>query len=264
MRVDVIMLIINADDFGISQLATERIIECYIQRRITSTSAMVFMVDSQRAAELQKDNRIDVGLHLNFTQELTGCIKNDLFRDYHNHIATFLSSGKYNFMIYNPNLRKAFKYVFQIQLEEFERLYEMPPSHINGHHHMHLCTNMLVDKIIPSGQKVRRNFSFSKGEKSLLNRLYRSGIDKWLMRRFLTTDYFFSLQELIKNNRLKKAVALAESSIVELETHPEIDEEFNWFMNDTSYRLISNIQKGAYQQLNYAFAKINNSERING
>lgn len=254
------MLIINADDFGISQIASERIIECYIQGRITSISAMVFMDDSQRAAELWKDKHIDVGLHLNFTEKLTRHLKNDLFRDYHNRIATFLSSSKYNFMIYNPNLSKAFKYVFQIQLEEFERLYEISPSHINGHHHMHLCTNMLIDKIVPRGQKVRRNFSFSKGEKSLLNRIYRAGIDKWLTRRFLTTDYFFSLQELIKNNRLKQAVTLAESYIVELETHPGIDKEFNWFMSDTSYRLISNIHKGNYTQLNDNVAKSN----ING
>ena len=258
------MLIINADDFGVSHPATERIIKCYLQGSITSTSAMLFMVDSQRAAELWKDNRIDVGLHLNFTQTLTQRLKNDLFQDYHNLIATFLCSGKYNFMIYNPNLKKAFKYVFQKQLEEFERLYGMSPSYINGHHHMHLCTNMLIDKIIPRGLKVRRNFSFSKGEKNLLNRLYRACVDKWLNRQYQTTDYFFSLPYLLKNNRLGSAFLLSESSIVELETHPEINDEFKWLLDDKWNQMISNIQKGSYAQLNYAVAKSSNSERING
>jgi predicted glycoside hydrolase/deacetylase ChbG (UPF0249 family) len=61
------MVIINADDFGRSRLVTDRILSCYKQGSITSTSAMVFMEDSQRAVDLAKEYSIDVGLHLNFT-----------------------------------------------------------------------------------------------------------------------------------------------------------------------------------------------------
>jgi len=46
------MLIINADDFGRSELETDVILKCYHERRITSTTAMVFMADSVRAADL--------------------------------------------------------------------------------------------------------------------------------------------------------------------------------------------------------------------
>ena len=48
------MLIINADDFGHSRLATERILSCRKSGAITSTSAMVFMEDSLGAADLYK------------------------------------------------------------------------------------------------------------------------------------------------------------------------------------------------------------------
>ena len=66
------MLIINADDFGRSVAETDAALRCYIAGRITSVSAMVFMADSERAAELAKENELDVGLHLNFTERFTG------------------------------------------------------------------------------------------------------------------------------------------------------------------------------------------------
>lgn len=244
------MLIVNADDFGRSRLATDRTIACYKQGSVTSTSAMVFMEDSRRAADLARENRIDVGLHLNFTQELTQRIQNSLLHDYHNRIVRYLTRKKYNFLIYNPVLRKQFEYVFQVQREEFERIFGMSPSHIDGHHHMHLCANILFGTIIPEGQKVRRNFSFGRGEKSLLNRMYRTVIDKWLTRRYLMTDYLFSLPECIKIGRLAYALELAKTSNVELETHPELAEEFEWLTGNASIKAFSGIQKGTYSQLN--------------
>jgi predicted glycoside hydrolase/deacetylase ChbG (UPF0249 family) len=210
---------------------------------------MVFMEDSQRAADLARELMIDVGLHLNFTQELTQRIFSSLLCDYHERIVGFLTQSKYNFLIYNPALRKQFEYVFRAQLEEFERLYGKSPSHIDGHHHMHLCTNMLIENIIPKGQKVRRNFSFARGEKSLPNRIYRAVIDKWLARKYLTTDYLFSLSERVKTGRLAGSLELAKVCNVELQTHPELVEEFEWLMGNTCVQAVSILQRGTYAQL---------------
>jgi predicted glycoside hydrolase/deacetylase ChbG (UPF0249 family) len=257
------MLIINADDLGRSRLTTDRILSCYKQGSVTSASAMVFMEDSLRAAELANDCNLDVGLHLNFTQELSQRIHNSLFCDYHSRIVGFLNGKKYNFLIYNPALRKQFEYVFQVQLAEFEHLYGTSPSHIDGHHHMHLCANMLIKTILPKGQKVRRNFTFARGEKSLLNRMYRAGIDKWLARRYLTTDYLFSLADCMKNDRLVRALGLAKSAIVELQTHPALTEEFEWLMGDACIQAIANLQRGTYAQLNISNHSRNNSKNRN-
>jgi predicted glycoside hydrolase/deacetylase ChbG (UPF0249 family) len=207
------------------------------------------MDDSQRAADLAKQYKIDVGLHLNFTQELIRQVSASLLFDYHNHIVRFLTSRKYNFLIYNPILRKQFEYVFLWQFEEFVRLYGVSPSHIDGHHHMHLCSNMIIDTIIPKGQKVRRNFSFTSGEKSLLNRVYRMVIDKWLVKRYSTTDYFFSLSERIDVGRLAQALDLAKTADVEIATHPELDKEFEWLMGNEWTQAISKIEKGSYSDL---------------
>ena len=45
---------------------------CFKNRRVTSVSAMVFMIDSERAAEISLRNGIDTGLHLNFSQLFNG------------------------------------------------------------------------------------------------------------------------------------------------------------------------------------------------
>ena len=61
------MLIVNADDWGGWKSATDAALACYKAGRINSVSAMVFMEDSERAAELAQADGLDVGLHLNFT-----------------------------------------------------------------------------------------------------------------------------------------------------------------------------------------------------
>jgi len=210
---------------------------------------MVFMEDSERAIELAKAFNLDLGLHLNLTQRMIKPPNKPLFSDYHEQLIRYLTAHKYNFLIYNPALRNQFEYVFRIQYEEFERVYGAPPSHIDGHHHMHLCTNMLIGAVIPEGQKVRRNYSFSRGEKNFVNRMYRAIIDKSLRRRYITTDFLFSLLERLKIGRLAGALNLARSSNVELQTHPEREEEFRWLVGQASVQAFFGLQKGNFSQL---------------
>ena len=74
--------------------------------------------------------------------------------------------NKYAQLIYNPLLRDAFAYSCRAQLEEFHRLYDRSPSHIDGHHHMHLCANVVLGQLIPRGMTVRRHFSFWPAKKA--------------------------------------------------------------------------------------------------
>src|SRR5258708_29847218 len=178
------MLIVNADDLGRSKSATDNALSCYARQRITSTSAMVFMEDSERAAELILKSGIDVGLHLNFSEGFTGGSVPE--RLYHSqaHICRFLRTSRYSLLFYNPLLRQQFRDVFQAQYSEFVRLYGCTPSHLDGHHHMHLASNMLIDEIMPSGAKVLRSFSFRHGERTFANRLYRARVARWLGRPY--------------------------------------------------------------------------------
>jgi predicted glycoside hydrolase/deacetylase ChbG (UPF0249 family) len=225
------MLVINADDFGRNRLATDRILVCHAKKRVTSTSAMVFMEDSKRAAALAKASQVDVGLHINFTESFTGpSVPQSLRRD-HERVRRFLRANKYALLIYNPFLRNAFRAVFEAQLEEFARLYGRPVSRFDGHQHMHLCSNMILDRTIPAGARVRRSFSFDAGEKGFLNRFYRAAIDRHLATRHHITDFFFALSQHLPISRFRRVVELAKTSDVELMTHPEVNLEFETLLS---------------------------------
>ncbi|HEY2536303.1 MAG TPA: ChbG/HpnK family deacetylase, partial [Solirubrobacteraceae bacterium] len=62
------LLIVNADDWGGFREGTDAIEACFEIGAISSTTAMVHMADSRRAAELALERARPTGLHLNLTQ----------------------------------------------------------------------------------------------------------------------------------------------------------------------------------------------------
>jgi predicted glycoside hydrolase/deacetylase ChbG (UPF0249 family) len=243
------MLIINADDLGRSKAATDNTLACHAQRRLTSTSAMVFMADSERAAELALSAGIDVGLHVNLSESFTGQSVPPRLRADHEKIRRFLKSSKYALLIFHPLLRDQFRHEFTDQYAEFLRLYRRPPSHIDGHQHMHLASNMLFQHLLPTGTKVRRSFSFQPGEKSVFNRWYRKAVDRRLARHHRLTDYFFALSQNSAPERIKHIVALAETSNVELMTHPEIPFDHEFLMSPEFGRALGTVKLAGYDAL---------------
>src|SRR5687768_14241441 len=109
------MIIINADDWGRSRGETDAALSCYRERRITSVSAMVFMQDSERAADLAKDNGVEVGLHLNLNQRYDGSVSSSAAMNSQDRIVRFFAKGKYALLVYHPGLRMQFQNVFQAQ-----------------------------------------------------------------------------------------------------------------------------------------------------
>src|SRR5262245_3873622 len=98
------MLIINADDWGRSVTETDAALKCHREGRVTSASAMVFMEDSERAAELARENTLDIGLHLNLSEGLKSIQCPTRLLDYHHRIAHFLRRNRYSQLLYNPFL----------------------------------------------------------------------------------------------------------------------------------------------------------------
>jgi chitin disaccharide deacetylase len=226
------MLTINADDLGRSAHATDRIMECHAGNRISAASAMVFMEDSGRAAALAIASGLDVGLHINFTESFTGPDVPPSLRVNHERIRGFLRASKYALILYNPFLRSAFRELFAAQVNEFARLYGRTPSRFDGHQHMHLCTNMILDRLLPAGTRVRRSFSFNAGEKGFLNRYYRTLIDRRLAARHRIGDFFFILVHHLPLSRLQRVVELARTNDVELMTHPAVPIEWEALWSD--------------------------------
>jgi chitin disaccharide deacetylase len=243
------MLIINADDYGRNRVASDKALFCYKSGRITSASGMMFMRDSERSAELALSAELDVGLHLNCTLAFDGRVPSPRLIEYQRNVAKFLLRNNYFKLLYNPGLRNQIKYVYESQYDEYARLYRGIPSHIDGHHHMHLCSNVIIDGIIPKGFRVRTSLSFGAGEKSLLNRLYRKFLGVCLSRRYICTDFLFSISPF-RPEKLLQAVNLAAKSNVEMMVHPEKKDEFEYLMNEEYLQIISRVQRGSFKELN--------------
>jgi chitin disaccharide deacetylase len=220
------ILILNADDWGRNVETTDRILECVLHGSVSSASAMVFMEDSERAAALARGRGVDVGLHLNFTTPFSAPVATGRLTEHHERVSRFLLRSRLSQVVYHPGLANSFEYVVAAQLAEFRRIYDEEPRRLDGHHHMHLCANVLLRRLLPSGTIVRRNFSFQPGEKSGANRLYRAVIDRILAKRHRLTDFFFSLPPLEPADRLQRIFCLARRCVVELETHPVNPQEY--------------------------------------
>jgi predicted glycoside hydrolase/deacetylase ChbG (UPF0249 family) len=189
---------------------------------------MVFMEDSERAAQLALGDGIDAGLHLNLTARFSGAGVPDALMRHHERVAGYLTRHKLAQVLFHPGLQRSFQYVVAAQLDEFRRLYQKDPNRIDGHHHMHLCANVLLAGLLPEGTIARRNFSFRPGQKSLSNRLYRRGMDSILGRRHRLTDFFFSLPPFDPRSRLEQIFSLACRFVVEVETHPVNLDEYQF------------------------------------
>lgn len=223
-------LIINADDWGYDRETTDRIYDCFLRGSVSSTSAMVFMADSERAAETALENSFDAGLHLNLTSGFSSPATPAQLVTHHDRLRRYLRSNRIAKTIFHPGLANSFHYVVSAQLEEFERLYKFPTRRIDGHHHMHLCANVLLGRLLPEGAIARRSFSFWSKDRRGLRVPYRSAIDHQLKKRHPVTDYFFSLAPLHPAERLRQIAELSRRFVVELETHPVVSAEYRFLL----------------------------------
>jgi hypothetical protein len=213
-------LIINADDWGLDTHTTDMILECVLHGAVSSVSAMVFMSDSERAADIASERHVDTGLHLNFTTPFTRRTCPTALVERHNQVARFLRRHRFAQVVFHPGLARAFEYVVDAQIDEYRNRYGRDPMRLDGHHHMHLCSNVLFQQLLPPGTVVRRNFSFLSSEKHAWNRTYRRVVDWELKRRHRLVDFLFNLVPFDCPSRLTRIMSLATRSRVELETHP--------------------------------------------
>src|ERR1019366_6074921 len=234
------LLILNADDWGRDQETTDRTLECIGCGSVSSVSAMVFMADSARAAAIARERGIDAGLHLNLTTPFSAPDSPARLIERQRELGRCLLRHRLSQVLFHPTLVQSFKYVVSVQLDEFYRLYGAPPGRIDGHHHMHLCANVLLGRLLPTGTVIRRNYTFRRGQKSWPNRFYRHFVDRALARRHCTTDFFFSLVPL-QPERIQRIVSLAHRYEVEVETHPANSDEYRFLAGGEIHRLTGSV-----------------------
>jgi hypothetical protein len=251
------MLIITADDLGRDVAATESCIACHRKGAITSSSFMVFMADSERAAKLAVDENLETGLHINLVLPFDDPrIPSDLKKN-QGSVVDYFGRGNWTQAIYNPLLVKALASAFDAQLAEYRRLFGREPAHFNGHKHFHLSLNVAFSGLIPSGSAVRRNFTFYEGGKGGLDRFYRLMIDRCyrrvidarLLKNHVSTDAFFSLSPVNDLPRLRNIIGLARTRSVELMAHPWSPGQEAFLAGQEFGQLITSVRLGGFGAL---------------
>ncbi|MFZ0042449.1 MAG: ChbG/HpnK family deacetylase, partial [Solirubrobacteraceae bacterium] len=149
-------------------------------------------------------------------------------RERQTRIASRMQGLRMGAGVWTPSWLSAVRSATADQLDEFKRLYGSPPSHVDGHEHVHQSLPVLMAGCLPSGTKIRPALTFMPGEKRAANRAARSMANRLERVRFRMPRYFFSLRDMhpdLGGRDLDEKLALSSGAAVEVMTHPSWDDE---------------------------------------
>ena len=241
------LLIVNADDLGADRVATDRTLACFESGCLSSATAMMFMDDSERAAQLAPAAGLPVGLHLNLTQRFDASgVPLEIARR-QAAIVRFFSSERRRRFGFAPHLLAAVRRSIADQLECFRTLYGAEPTHIDGHNHIHLNPTVLA--CLPRGCATRPAHVDGRQGPTKLPQRAR---DRALSRRHLTVARFFPLTSIhpqLGGSGLEAALALADATTVEVMVHPAQDPDFEVLTSSEWTALLGGYRLGSYRDL---------------
>lgn len=247
------LLIVNADDWGGFREGTDAIEACFARGAISSSTAMVHTADARRAAELALEHGRPIGLHINLTQPFDGPDVEPAVRERQIRLcAHFARLGVRRWMFsVNPAVHVLVADGIRDQFEEFQRLYGAAPTHVDSHHHVHVCPDVFLSRALEHGVRVRQTLSplpAARGPATLPRHLKH----RLLARRFTTTSYFWGAHELTGSAGsipIGGAVGLARTETVEIMAHPSFADEFEVLHSERWLETIGAARLGPYSLL---------------
>jgi chitin disaccharide deacetylase len=247
------LLIINADDWGGFKQGTDAIEACFAAGAISSSTAMVHMSDARRAAELALEGGRPIGLHLNLTQPFDAPDVRPLVRERQRRLCAHFARLRLRRWVYsaNPATHTLVADAIRDQLEEFQRLYGAAPTHVDSHHHVHVCPDVFLSRALEHGIRVRQTLSplpAAHGPATLPSRLKH----RLLCRRFTTTSHFWGARELTGSDGsipIGAAVQLARADTVEIMVHPSFPAETEVLLSKRWLDAIGPARPGPYISL---------------
>ena len=130
--------VVCADDYGLESGVDAAIIELAKSGRLSATGCLVNAAGFVHSAAALKDLPIDVGLHLNFTEDL-------------GPPGTYRSLGKLVALAYTSQLSaSAVRRQIEQQLDLFHQHLERAPDFVDGHLHVHqlpVIRNQLIEAL---------------------------------------------------------------------------------------------------------------------
>jgi predicted glycoside hydrolase/deacetylase ChbG (UPF0249 family) len=248
------LLIVNADDLGYNAAHTDAVLECARRGQISSATAMMFMEDSDRAAELLGDSGIGIGLHLNLSEAFSDPGVPPEVRDTQARLVRRFGSDsrrRLHRWVYNPTIQRHVEASIRHQRERFEELYGRAPTHIDGHQHVHVCPNVLFARALPPKTKVRRVLDRHASYSSRLSRV-RDARQALLNRRFTCTRWFYDISDVDPRGGPPEAAALLQRSVaspLEVMAHPGFPEERACLVSPEWEQALSGKPLGTYADL---------------
>jgi predicted glycoside hydrolase/deacetylase ChbG (UPF0249 family) len=237
------MLIVNADDFGASPSATDAISEAFNASVVTSTSGMVWMDDTIRAAGVATDCGLPVGLHLNLTLPYTAIEVPTSVRERQRRLTEiFTRDSWWNATERRPD-SELLRDVVRDQLDSFCEQFG-PPTHIDGHHHVHLHEAVL--DMLPNSWPIRPAPRRPADADARLSRRERH-----LRARFLVTDLTLAFEHVhpALGGAGLDLLARAHAACVEVTTHPRRGVELEALLGSEWRDALSALPLGCYANL---------------
>jgi chitin disaccharide deacetylase len=248
------LLIVNADDWGGFREGTDAIEACFEIAAISSTTAMVHMNDSHRAAELAREHERPTGLHLNLTQPYDAPTVPAPVRERQRRLcAHFRPLARRRWALSpDPRIHRLIADGIRDQLEEFHERYEREPTHMDSHHHVHVCPDVFLSRALARGTRVRQALSFAPGAGRGVAGLARAAKQRALARRFTTTERFWCAGELSDGDgavAIADAVARAANHTIEIMVHPSFESDIVVLRSGPWLRALHEAPLGSYAAL---------------
>jgi chitin disaccharide deacetylase len=246
------LLIVNADDWGYDSRTTDAIADCFEAGGLTSTTAMVFMADSERAAERSRRlPGLGVGLHLNLVEEFSDPATPPAVRDRQRRFVDHFRKRRLRRWTYDLRIRHEANRIVADQFRRFHELYGRAPTHLDGHHHCHLAANVLLSPAVPRGTKIRNALSDGRRDGPVADGV-RAVRDRLLARRFATTDYFLSVRSVwppLGAGGDPGRLDLALEASVEVMVHPAFPDEYPELISDRWRATLARLRLGSFADL---------------
>jgi predicted glycoside hydrolase/deacetylase ChbG (UPF0249 family) len=245
------LLIVNADDLGGEAYKTDAIIAAHSAGAITSATAMMWMEDSERAAERARSAGLPVGLHINLTHPFSGPRVPGPARERQRELCRRFARLGLRRWTWDPTIQRAVDAALAEQLERFAELYGGQPDHVDGHEHVHVCPNVLFSPALRGIARARTSQSPAEAAGAAARLGWRVK-HAAVRRRFRTTDRFWSVQRLhpvLGGSGFPAAVALARTEAVEIMCHPGDPAEDALLASDSWRAALAGARLGSFGAL---------------
>lgn len=155
------ILIVNADDFGMSQAVNEGVVETFTYGLVKSASLLVNMPETEPAVLLAKKlESLEIGIHLNITEGFSVSNPEDVsllvdnwgrFKFDVKNIPESMRALK-NLIQTSPQILNQISLEFENQINRFNQ-FDLKLSHINIHHYLSLLHPKLFEIYINTAKK---------------------------------------------------------------------------------------------------------------